>query len=248
MVTTNHDEDDNDKDAGDSDEELMAAADRDFKRQARLSIDHFEKLLEAMCSNHTYHIKHKLKECTTMKNYMTMRNLARNMKPEGDSAGKVATPFPEEKAVMSIYGRPAPHESCRKLKLIGQVVNSVGTGVLEFLHWSESMITFDWTDHLDSNPKPGRFPSSSARWSGEPGSPRPSWMGAAAPTSCTSIPLRGWGSPRTSSRAAHTHFTEWYWVSSPPPLGRITLSVTFGDASNYRIEMLTFEVVDFSGP
>jgi hypothetical protein len=31
-------------------------------------------------------------------------------------------------------------------------------------------------------------------------------------------------------------------------LGWITLPVTFGDASNYRIEMLTFEVVDFSGP
>jgi hypothetical protein len=31
------------------------------------------------------------------------------------------------------------------------------------------------------------------------------------------------------------------------PLGRVTLLVTFGDASNYRTEMLAFEVVDFSG-
>jgi hypothetical protein len=32
------------------------------------------------------------------------------------------------------------------------------------------------------------------------------------------------------------------------PLRRVTLPVTYGDASNYRIETLTFEVVYFSGP
>jgi hypothetical protein len=32
------------------------------------------------------------------------------------------------------------------------------------------------------------------------------------------------------------------------PLGQITLSVTFKDASNYCTKTLTFEVVDFSGP
>jgi hypothetical protein len=42
-----------------------------------------------------------------MKNYMTMGTFAKGNKPEGDSAGKAAAPFPEEKAVMSIYGGPA---------------------------------------------------------------------------------------------------------------------------------------------
>jgi hypothetical protein len=32
------------------------------------------------------------------------------------------------------------------------------------------------------------------------------------------------------------------------PLGQVTLSVTFRNASNYRTETLAFEVVDFSGP
>jgi hypothetical protein len=32
------------------------------------------------------------------------------------------------------------------------------------------------------------------------------------------------------------------------PLGRVTLPVTFRDASNYCTEMLMFKVVDFSGP
>jgi hypothetical protein len=46
-----------------------------------------------------YPVSHKLKESTTM-NYMTMGTFARGKKPEGDSTGKVATPFPKEKAVM----------------------------------------------------------------------------------------------------------------------------------------------------
>jgi hypothetical protein len=41
-----------------------------------------------------------------MKNYMTMGAFAKGKKPEGDSAGKAATPFAEEKSVMSIYGGP----------------------------------------------------------------------------------------------------------------------------------------------
>jgi hypothetical protein len=85
-----------------------------------------------------YSVKHKLKECTMMKNSMTTENLARNKKPEGDSAGKAATPFPEEKVVMSIYGGPTPHESCRKLKLTGRVIHYVSAIVLEYLRWSES--------------------------------------------------------------------------------------------------------------
>jgi hypothetical protein len=55
-----------------------------------------------------YHVRHKLNECTMMKNYMTMETFARGKKPEGDSMGKAATPFPKEKAVMSIYDGSAP--------------------------------------------------------------------------------------------------------------------------------------------
>jgi hypothetical protein len=58
-----------------------------------------------------YTIKHELKECSMMKNYMTTGDLANGKKPEGDPVGKAAAPFPGEKAVMSIYGGPVPHES-----------------------------------------------------------------------------------------------------------------------------------------
>jgi hypothetical protein len=57
---------------------------------------------------------------------MTMGAFTKGMNPEGDLVGKAAVPFPEEKTVMSIYGRPAPHESWRKLKLTSWAVNTVG--------------------------------------------------------------------------------------------------------------------------
>jgi hypothetical protein len=43
-----------------------------------------------------------------MKNYMTTGIFVRGKKPEGDSMGKAATPFPEEKVVTSTYGDPVP--------------------------------------------------------------------------------------------------------------------------------------------
>jgi hypothetical protein len=71
----------------------VAAAEHDFKRQAWLPVDHFKRLLEVTCPNHTYPVKHKLKECTMMKNYMTMRSLAKSKKHEADLAGKATAPF-----------------------------------------------------------------------------------------------------------------------------------------------------------
>jgi hypothetical protein len=77
--------------------ELVAAAERDSKRQAWQLADHFKKLLEATCPNHMYLVRHKLKECTMMKNYMTTGIFAKGKSPDGDSAGKVAALSPRRK-------------------------------------------------------------------------------------------------------------------------------------------------------
>jgi hypothetical protein len=58
---------------------------------------------------------------------------------------------------MSIYGRSFPHKFRHKLKLTSRVVNAVNPATLEYLQWSESLITFDRTDHLNCVSKPKRF-------------------------------------------------------------------------------------------
>jgi hypothetical protein len=39
-------------------------------------MDHFEKLMEETCLNHAYPIKHKLKDCCMMKNFIASGSLA----------------------------------------------------------------------------------------------------------------------------------------------------------------------------
>jgi hypothetical protein len=79
------------------------------KHQVWPPIDHFEKLLEETCPNRTYPIKHKLRDCGMMKNFMVSGSLAQGMvvnevPDEGDMM-----PFLREDVVMMIYdGRPSP--------------------------------------------------------------------------------------------------------------------------------------------
>jgi hypothetical protein len=99
----------------------------------RQPTNNFEKLLEVTCPNHAYPIRHKLKECSMMMNYMTTGYFAKGKKPEGDPAGRAAAPFPKEKVVMSIYGGPVPHVSRCKLKLTSRAVNVVSTTTPKYM-------------------------------------------------------------------------------------------------------------------
>jgi hypothetical protein len=79
------------------------------KHQAWPPTDHFEKLLEETCSNHAYPIKHKLRDCDMMKNFIASWSLTRGMEVDHVPNESDTTPFPEEDAVMTIYdGRPSP--------------------------------------------------------------------------------------------------------------------------------------------
>jgi hypothetical protein len=65
--------------------------------------------VEETCPNHAYPVKHKLRDCSMMKNFMASGSLTRGMEVnkapnEGDTM-----PFPGEDAVMTIYdGRTSP--------------------------------------------------------------------------------------------------------------------------------------------
>jgi hypothetical protein len=237
MVTTSCDEGDNDKDTSDSNKELIAAVERNFKRQSWQPVDHFEKLLLATYPNHMYLVRNKLKECTKMKNYMTTGTFARGKKPERDSMGKVATPFLKDKAIMSIYGSlppPPPHESWRKLKLTGRAINVISTAILEYLCWSESPITFDWTDHSDSIPKLGRFPLIVDPLVGM------TWLTKALIDGGSGLNLmyldtfEGLGLTHDQLQSSPRPFYGVVPGKQSIPLGWVTLPDTFRDESNYH--------------
>jgi hypothetical protein len=78
-----------------SDEEFVASAERDFKRRTQLLKDHFKKVLEVACPHHPYPVKHKLRDCTMMKIFMSLgtstaaAELARNLGGRGTMLGEV---------------------------------------------------------------------------------------------------------------------------------------------------------------
>jgi hypothetical protein len=66
---------DSDNKADDPSMGCVATTAHSGKRQARPPTDHFERLLEEACPNHAYPVKHKLKDCNMMKNFMTSGTL-----------------------------------------------------------------------------------------------------------------------------------------------------------------------------
>jgi hypothetical protein len=75
------------------------------KHQAQPPTYQFEKLLEETCPNHAYPIKHKLKYCVMMKNFMAIGSLTQGMEVDEVPDDGGVTPFPGEDVIMTIYNR-----------------------------------------------------------------------------------------------------------------------------------------------
>jgi hypothetical protein len=78
------------------------------KRQVWPLTDHFKRLLEEACPNHTYLIKHKVKDYDVMKNFMILGSLTSGMELNEVPDGSDTMPFPGEDTIMMVYD--APHQ------------------------------------------------------------------------------------------------------------------------------------------
>jgi hypothetical protein len=78
------------------------------KRQARLPMDHFKRLLDEACPNHAYPVRHKLKDCGMMRSFMTSGSITWGAELDEGPDGSDMTPFPEKNVIMTLYG-DAPH-------------------------------------------------------------------------------------------------------------------------------------------
>jgi hypothetical protein len=61
------------------------------------------KLLKVTYPHHAYPVKHKLKDCTMMKKFMTSGAFSKGKKPRGDPDGKRVPPIPGEAEIMTIF-------------------------------------------------------------------------------------------------------------------------------------------------
>jgi hypothetical protein len=98
--------DGDDEKVDDSGEVYVVAAECDFMRQTQQPKDHFKKHVKETCLNYSYSVKHKLEDCTMMKNFMMSGAFSRGRKPERDPGRKGMTPIPGKAEVMTIFARP----------------------------------------------------------------------------------------------------------------------------------------------
>jgi hypothetical protein len=127
-----------------------------------LTRDHFEKLLDAPCPHHEVPVKHTLRECRLMKNYVksTLKpKTADNPDKQGpihDNDDGVGAMFPgEDGAVHMIFRGSSARPSRRHEKLIRRGVMNGDVAKSSYLKWSEVLITFDRKDHPDTVHQPG---------------------------------------------------------------------------------------------
>jgi hypothetical protein len=85
-----------------SDEEFVASAERNFKQRTWPPEDHFEKVLKATCPHHPYPFKHKLRDCSMMKRFMSSDTPTDGDELAGDIGGKGM--MLEEAKVTTIVG------------------------------------------------------------------------------------------------------------------------------------------------
>jgi hypothetical protein len=85
----------------------ISATTHSGKRSARVPTDYLKRLLEEACPNHTYPVRHKLKDCGMMRSFMTSGCLTWGAEPDEGPNGSNVWLFPEENAIMTVFkGHP----------------------------------------------------------------------------------------------------------------------------------------------
>jgi hypothetical protein len=209
--------------------------------------DHFEKLLDAPCPHHEVPVKHTLRECRVMKNYVksTLKPKTADQPdkqgPSHDNDDGVRAVFlGEDRAVHMIFGGSPARSSRRREKLIRREVMNADVVKPSYLKWSEVPITFDRKDHPDNVPQPGSYPLVVAPLFKSRRIHKVLMDGGSRINMLYASTLDEMGIPRFALRPSMVPFHGAVPGIEALPLGQIDLPVTFRDVWNFRIETLTF--------
>jgi hypothetical protein len=114
------------------------------------SKDHLERLLDASCPHHEVPVKHSLRECRLMKNYVnnTLNPRAADQPKKGgpslDNDDGAGAAYPgEDSAMHMIFGGSLVRPSRQHEKLIRQEVFNADVAKPSYLKWLEVLKTFD---------------------------------------------------------------------------------------------------------
>jgi hypothetical protein len=217
------------------------------------SKDHFEMLLDASCPHHEVPVKHTLRECRIIKNYVndTLKPRTADQPKKGgpspDNDDGAGAAFPgEDGMVHMIFGGSPARPSRRREKLIWREVFNADVVKPSYLKWSEVPITFDREDHTDNVSQPGSYPLVVAPLFKSKRVHKVLMDGGSGINVLYVSMLDDMGIPRSALRSLTAPFHGVVLEMEALPIVQIDLPVTFGDVRNFRTETLTFEVVGFS--
>jgi hypothetical protein len=161
---------------------------------------------------------------------------------DGDAGG-----FPVVENVFLIFGGPTVDMSSHQRKRERHEVLAAEKAPPSFLDWSEDAITFSREDHPNRIPNPGQYPLVVDSVIGNARFSKVLMDGGSSPNILYAHTLCLLGIGLDQLRPSTTPFHGVAPGKRVQPLGQIDLPVWFGTPSNYRKEMLTFEVVGFRG-
>nr|AAX96740.1 retrotransposon protein, putative, Ty3-gypsy sub-class [Oryza sativa Japonica Group]ABA91942.1 retrotransposon protein, putative, Ty3-gypsy subclass [Oryza sativa Japonica Group] len=156
------------------------------------------------------------------------------------------TAYPDSNLHVShIFGGSTAYSSKREYKKVEREVCSTWQGAAHKMKWSEQKIEFSEEDHPKTAVIPGRYPivveptirNIKVAWVLIDGGSSINLLFASA--------LDAMGISRSELTPTDQSFHGITPQSSSKPLGKITLPVTFGQANNFRMEQITFDVAEF---
>ena len=140
---------------------MAAANHKGGRKPMEGTLNHFENLLEGPCPNHAFPVKHLLKDCGLMRKFLSESSnkgeQGKEPAPTVDNAEEKDDGFPMPDGCLMIFGGSVPYDSKCHRKVARREVYTAQPATPPFLRWSESTITFDRTNHLDTIPYPGRY-------------------------------------------------------------------------------------------
>jgi hypothetical protein len=242
------------------DDNFVAAVERKASRpkgnpaKPAPSRDHFEKLLDASCPHHEVPVKHTLRECQLMKNYVkgTLKprtaDQPEEQGPSHDNDDDAGAVFPgEDGAVHMIFvGSPA-RPSRRREKLIRREVFNAEVAKSFYLKWSKVPITFDRKEHPDNVLQPRSYPPVVAPLFKSRRIHKVLMHGGSGINVLYMSTFDEMGIPWSALRLSTAPFHGIVPGIEAIPLRQIDLPVMFVDVRNFRTETLTIKVVGFSG-
>jgi hypothetical protein len=204
-------------------------------------------MLKKPCPYHNGKVNHTLEECDMLRKYFNRLGRKDEAKKEKDEEGKGSDGYPLVENVFFIFGGPTANMTARQRKRERREVFSVTKVMPAYLDWSEDTISFSHDDHPDYIPNPGLYPHvvdpiiSNTRFS------KVLMDGGSSLNILYAHSLELMGISLDKLRPSVSPFHGVAPGKGVRPLGQIDLPDCFNAPSNFRKEVLTFEVVVFRG-